>query len=105
MKVQETLLLMLYGSLKENLNAFRVNNVVEGSIYNQKLADQIPKLGWKSINRPDTSFRSLDKNSELPVLTSALSRVNTALWEMELFFSAGGALKLVMLFAQAVFIL
>lgn len=58
MKVQEILLLMLYGSLKENLNAFRVNNVVEGSIYNQKLADQIPKLGWKSVNSPETSFRS-----------------------------------------------
>lgn len=58
MKVQEILLLTLYGSLKENLNAFRVNNVVEGSIYNQKLADQIPKLGWKSVNSPETSFWS-----------------------------------------------
>lgn len=58
MKLQEILLLMLYGSLKENLNAFRVNNVVEGSTYNQKLADQIPKLEWKSINRPETFFWS-----------------------------------------------
>lgn len=40
------------------------------------------------------------------MLTSALSCVNTALWEMELFFSAGGALKrkLVILFAQAAYL-
>lgn len=40
------------------------------------------------------------------MLTSALSCVTTALWEMELFFSVGGALKrkLVILFAQAAYL-